>query len=82
MIGDHGNRFIDLHDLPHTPDRARRCLIERLRLAAEYGRDCDRGDGHSRPFAIDAELRAAHDLVRCVEPSGTRADEREVLRLF
>jgi hypothetical protein len=82
VVGDHGHGFVDSHYLAHTPDRARRRLIHRFRLAAEHGRDGDRRDLHLRYLHVDAELRAAIDLVRCVQALGGGTDQDEVFRIL
>ena len=82
MVGDHGDGIVDPHHLAHALDRARRRLVHRFRLAAEHRRDGDRRDLHARQLGVDAELGAAVDLVRRVQPLGRRADQGEVLRIL
>ena len=82
VVGDNRHAARNLHYLLHARKRLRFGGVEADRLAAEHRATRDSGVDHARPARIDAELRAASDLIRRVEPLHGFADKPELLRIL
>src|SRR5262249_31005706 len=79
VITDYGDARRNFEHGPHTGHGLGRRGIEALHFAAEGGRvRHDRGQ-HLGQLDVDAELRAAGDLLRRVEAAGRLADDLPIL---
>jgi hypothetical protein len=82
VVGHHGNRAVQFHDLAHALHLERGRLVDTGQCAAEHRRGGDRGDLHAGPHDINAEAGAAIDLAGRVDATHRLADQAEILRVL